>query len=199
MSRTASACWTTASIARTLRNELPTTRTLPRAFQSRPAPSRCLHSTARQQLPSPLRATAQKPQHQHLRARHFSTTASQRKYKTVQQAESRYRSGPFSWAAGALFLLSGAGLIVYFQYEKARMERKRIAEATKGIGKPKVGGSFNLVDQDGKPFADEKLRGKYALVSRSRSPPGKDGVEAEDIGDKPLGLNGLRGAFESKR
>ncbi|KAJ9641343.1 Cu-binding protein [Coniosporium tulheliwenetii] len=137
MSRTASACWATASIARTLRNELPTIRTVPRAFQSKPAPSRCLHSATRQQLSSPLRATASQPQHPHFRARHFSTSRSQ-KYKTVQQAESRHRSGPFSWAAGALFLLSGAGLILYFRYEKARMERKRIAEATKGIGKPKV-------------------------------------------------------------
>lgn len=169
MSRTASACWATASIARTLRNELPTIRTVPRAFQSKPAPSRCLHSATRQQLSSPLRATASQPQHPHFRARHFSTSRSQ-KYKTVQQAESRHRSGPFSWAAGALFLLSGAGLILYFRYEKARMERKRIAEATKGIGKPKVGGSFNLVDQDGRPFADEKLKGKYALVCWFSSP-----------------------------
>lgn len=45
------------------------------------------------------------------------------------------------------------------------MERKRVAEATKGVGRPKVGGKFDLVDQDGKPFTDEDLRGKYGLVS----------------------------------
>ncbi|KAI9883391.1 MAG: hypothetical protein M1823_004842 [Watsoniomyces obsoletus] len=48
--------------------------------------------------------------------------------------------------------------------EKARIERKRVAEATKGIGKPKVGGSFDLVDQDGQRFTQENLKGKYALV-----------------------------------
>ncbi len=45
------------------------------------------------------------------------------------------------------------------------MERKRIAEAAKGIGRPKVGGQFELVDQDGRTFTDRDMRGKYALVS----------------------------------
>lgn len=72
---------------------------------------------------------------------------------------------PFSWKAGLLFVTSGLGLIFYFRYEKARMERKRVAEATKGVGRPKVGGKFELVDQDGRPFTDEDLRGKYGLVS----------------------------------
>ncbi|KAI9675060.1 MAG: Cu-binding protein [Caeruleum heppii] len=71
---------------------------------------------------------------------------------------------PFSWKAGLLFFLSGAGLIFYFRYERARMERKRIAEAAKGVGKPKVGGVFDLVDQDGKPFTQEEMKGKFALV-----------------------------------
>jgi protein SCO1 len=45
------------------------------------------------------------------------------------------------------------------------MERKRVAEATKGIGRPKVGGPFELVDTEGKPFTHENLKGRYALVS----------------------------------
>ncbi|KAI9841277.1 MAG: Cu-binding protein [Sclerophora amabilis] len=73
-------------------------------------------------------------------------------------------SQPFSWKSGLLFLFSGGGLIVYFRHEKARMERKRIAEATKGIGKPKVGGPFELVDQNGQVFSSEDMKGKYALV-----------------------------------
>lgn len=44
------------------------------------------------------------------------------------------------------------------------MERKRIAEATKGVGKPKVGGPFELVDQEGRKFTDEDLKGGYSLV-----------------------------------
>ncbi len=60
--------------------------------------------------------------------------------------------------------MTGIGLIIYFRMEKARMERRRIAEATKGIGKPKVGGPFDLVDHDGRRFTHEDLKGKYSLV-----------------------------------
>lgn len=58
-------------------------------------------------------------------------------------------------------------MIWYFEYEKGRMQKKRIAEANKTVGKPKVGGSFKLIDQDGKPFTDADLKGKYSLVSNS--------------------------------
>ena len=44
------------------------------------------------------------------------------------------------------------------------MARKRIAEQTKGIGKPKVGGPFDLVDHNGNRFTSEDLLGKYSLV-----------------------------------
>ncbi|KAI0839599.1 SCO1 protein [Hypoxylon sp. FL0890] len=90
----------------------------------------------------------------------------QRRYKakTVEEARSRYRTGPFSWKAGLLFVLTSVGLVWYFEHEKKRMQRKRIAEATKGVGKPKVGGEFELVDQDGKPFSSRDLKGRYSLV-----------------------------------
>jgi protein SCO1/2 len=44
------------------------------------------------------------------------------------------------------------------------MERARIAEASKGVGRPKVGGPFDMVNQDGKPYTQENLKGKYSLV-----------------------------------
>ncbi|KAI0105651.1 SCO1/SenC-domain-containing protein [Nemania sp. FL0031] len=90
----------------------------------------------------------------------------QRRYKakTVEEARSRYRTGPFSWKAGVLFVLAGAGLVWYFEKEKKRMHRQRVAEATKGVGKPKVGGDFNLVDHEGRPFSSADLKGRYSLV-----------------------------------
>jgi protein SCO1/2 len=45
------------------------------------------------------------------------------------------------------------------------MQRKRIAEATKGVGKPKVGGPFQLIDTEGKTWTEKDLEGKYSLVS----------------------------------
>ncbi|KAK4232278.1 SCO1/SenC-domain-containing protein [Podospora fimiseda] len=86
------------------------------------------------------------------------------KFKTVEEAKSRYRSGPFSWKAGLLFVLTGAGLLYYFEQEKVRMQRKRIAESAKGVGRPKVGGPFQLMDQEGRTVTDEDLKGRYSLV-----------------------------------
>lgn len=52
----------------------------------------------------------------------------------------------------------------YFQSEKERLARKRIRDASKGVGKPKIGGPFELVNQDGKRYTSEDLKGKFALV-----------------------------------
>jgi protein SCO1/2 len=95
--------------------------------------------------------------------RTFSKSSTMR-YKTVEEAKSRYRFGPFSWQAGCLFLSAGVGMAFYFRYEKDRMARKRIAEHSKGVGRPLVGGPFQLIDQDRKPFTEKDLKGKYSLV-----------------------------------
>lgn len=44
------------------------------------------------------------------------------------------------------------------------MRRKRIEDSHKGVGAPKVGGPFQLIDQDGRPFAEQDLKGRYSLV-----------------------------------
>ena len=71
---------------------------------------------------------------------------------------------PFTAKSAGLFFATATGLILYFQYEKARMERKRIVEMSKGYGKPKVGGPFHLRDLDGNEFTEKSLLGKYTLV-----------------------------------
>lgn len=90
----------------------------------------------------------------------------QRRFKSrsVEEQKSRYRTGPFSWKAGLLFVATSGGLVWYFEHEKQRMQRKRVAEATKGVGRPKVGGDFELVDQDGKPWTSANMKGRYSLV-----------------------------------
>lgn len=96
---------------------------------------------------------------------HFQTRAkSNSSYKTVEEAKSRYRSGPFSWKAGVLFVATAGLLMWYFEFEKERMHRKRIADSTKGVGRPKVGGDFELIDQTGKRFTSADMSGRYALV-----------------------------------
>ncbi|KAI9662161.1 MAG: Cu-binding protein [Alyxoria varia] len=44
------------------------------------------------------------------------------------------------------------------------MQRKRIREASKGYGKPRIGGDFELVDQNENTFSSEDMKGKFALV-----------------------------------
>ncbi|KAH6852718.1 SCO1/SenC-domain-containing protein [Alternaria alternata] len=96
--------------------------------------------------------------------RNFSQSVSRSKLKTIDQIRARNKGGPFNLTAAILFVAAGGGLWAYFTYEKERMARKRIAEQTKGIGKPKVGGPFHLVDHNGKPFSNEDMLGKYSLV-----------------------------------
>jgi protein SCO1/2 len=44
------------------------------------------------------------------------------------------------------------------------MQRKRIADSNKGVGRPKVGGPFELIDQNGNKVTDQDLKGRYSLV-----------------------------------
>jgi protein SCO1/2 len=71
----------------------------------------------------------------------------------------------------------------------------RVAEAAKGVGKPKVGGPFELVDQNGKPFSDRDMKGKYGLVctlchSLTSTRCGKEADEEiyRSISDSPTAL-----------
>ena len=98
-----------------------------------------------------------------LRTRQFSSST-RRNYKTVEEAKSRAKAGPFSWQAGLLFVLAGVGLTIYFRYEKARMARARIAESNKGYGKPLIGGPFKLTTTEGKEFTEQDMKGKYSLL-----------------------------------
>ncbi|KAH6958878.1 SCO1/SenC-domain-containing protein [Fusarium avenaceum] len=119
---------------------------------------RCFSSSALQ--PKQLRPTLPRAPMQSRQP----ITQRRTKYKTIEQAKSRYSNGPFSWKAGIMFVGTCGLLVWYFEFEKERMQRKRIAEAAKGVGRPKVGGTFELIDQDGKPFTNEMMKGKHSLV-----------------------------------
>lgn len=116
------------------------------------------HPQTQQPSPSPFQPAA-------TNSRSFTTTPFRGKAKTIGQLKARQTTGPFSWKAGALFVLTAAGLVIYFRVEKARLERQRVAEMSKGVGKPKVGGPFTLRDLEGKEFSAEDLKGRYSFVS----------------------------------
>ncbi|EJT49474.1 inner membrane protein, Sco2p [Trichosporon asahii var. asahii CBS 2479] len=81
------------------------------------------------------------------------------------QAKDRAAVGPFTWKAAGLFIVTGAALYYYFTEEKKKvLERRRQELETKSVGRPQIGGPFNLVDQNGKPFTDADLKGKFTLI-----------------------------------
>ncbi|KAI4197668.1 MAG: hypothetical protein LQ346_002950 [Caloplaca aetnensis] len=131
---------------------------------------RCLHTstpTARhhRRLPNPSCT----PSTSHTPLKSFSHSATRRAYKTVEEARAKTHSGPFSLRSAILFLTAGGCMIVYFRWEKDRIERKKIADAAKGVGKPKVGGKFELVDQMGRVWTEASLKGGFTLVRVSFS------------------------------
>ncbi|KXS17771.1 SCO1-SenC-domain-containing protein [Gonapodya prolifera JEL478] len=73
-----------------------------------------------------------------------------------------------TWASVFFFLITGAGLVYYFQYEKERVEKEKarlaVEQASSTAGKPLVGGPFSLVDHEGKPVTDLDYRGRWMLL-----------------------------------
>ncbi|KAI8357189.1 SCO1/SenC-domain-containing protein, partial [Mortierella sp. GBAus27b] len=73
------------------------------------------------------------------------------------------------WKTLAAFTLTAAGLVVYFRQEKkrvdaAREEDARIARESITYGKPKIGGPFSLINQDGVRTSNEDFKGRYMLI-----------------------------------
>ncbi|KAF5857089.1 Cu-binding protein [Aspergillus alliaceus] len=96
--------------------------------------------------------------------RSFSTTTLRARAHTMGQLKARNSTGPFSWKSALLFVITGGAMIIYFRVEKERLARKRVAEMSKGVGRPKVGGPFVLKDLNGNQYTEENLKGKYSFV-----------------------------------
>ncbi|KND02509.1 uncharacterized protein SPPG_02967 [Spizellomyces punctatus DAOM BR117] len=69
-----------------------------------------------------------------------------------------------TWKSIGAFLVSGAALFGYFEYEKRKLQARREASKNESAGKPLVGGPFSLVDHNGRPVTDLDYRGKYMLL-----------------------------------
>lgn len=69
-----------------------------------------------------------------------------------------------TWKALLLFVGVGASLTYLFQNEKEKLKLRKEADANRGVGKPLVGGPFNLITHEGKPFSDKDLVGKWSII-----------------------------------
>jgi protein SCO1/2 len=85
--------------------------------------------------------------------------------KTINASRARQqRNGMLSWKAALVFLATGGAVSWFFQKEKKRIAKQREQASNKDIGKPQVGGSFNLVDHNGKQFTDQHILGNFSLI-----------------------------------
>ncbi|ANZ75858.1 BA75_03080T0 [Komagataella pastoris] len=69
-----------------------------------------------------------------------------------------------TWKAVVLFALVGTAVTFFFKREKKRLELQKEADQNRGIGKPLVGGPFDLIDTNGEQFTQEKLKDKFSLI-----------------------------------
>ncbi|KAK9868812.1 hypothetical protein WJX84_004143 [Apatococcus fuscideae] len=69
---------------------------------------------------------------------------------------------PVSYLSFALTAATGAGLLWYYQNMMSARVQAEVKQAT--AGNASIGGPFDLLNQDGKPFTDKDLLGKFALV-----------------------------------
>ncbi|KAI8984648.1 SCO1/SenC-domain-containing protein [Mycotypha africana] len=92
---------------------------------------------------------------------------------STEKIRARAAMGPFTLKAAAVFVGVGAGLLLYFNREKKRVEairQQKIEEhhnkkTVESYGKPKLGGPYTLIHADTeKPFGSENLKGKFNIV-----------------------------------
>lgn len=69
-----------------------------------------------------------------------------------------------SWKSFLLFIAVGAGLTALFRSEKEKIKLRKEAEQNRGMGKPLIGGPFNLITHDGVPFTEKNLIGKFSII-----------------------------------
>ncbi|AOA64590.1 Copper-binding protein [Komagataella phaffii CBS 7435] len=69
-----------------------------------------------------------------------------------------------TWKAVVLFAVVGTVVTFFFKKEKKRLELQKEADQNRGMGKPLVGGPFDLIDTNGEQFTQEKLKDKFSLI-----------------------------------
>ncbi|KAL7751690.1 Cu-binding protein [Sorochytrium milnesiophthora] len=99
--------------------------------------------------------------------RRFATqpSASGETVKPLTEQEQKRRFSSLAYRSFGLMLVTGAAIYAYFDIEKAKAAKEReAAMADQAIGRPKIGGPFQLIDHNGKRVTDADFRGKFTLL-----------------------------------
>ncbi|OMJ20085.1 Protein SCO1, mitochondrial [Smittium culicis] len=91
------------------------------------------------------------------------------KSETEKKAKSKFvfpKYGPLSPIGLSLFGMAAISVYYYFTVEKERMKKKSNEElkANLNVGKPKIGGPFELVDQNNNVVTEKTFLGKHTLI-----------------------------------
>ncbi|XP_076904853.1 protein SCO1 homolog 1, mitochondrial-like [Bidens hawaiensis] len=97
-----------------------------------------------------------------------TTTVSDDKGKQSEQGKS-VRGGPISWLSFLLLIVTGAGVVFYYDQEKKRHIEEintasTVVKQGPSAGKAAIGGPFNLVDDNGKSVTEKDFKGKWTLI-----------------------------------
>lgn len=79
------------------------------------------------------------------------------------------RGGPVSWLSLVLLIMTGGGLIFYYDREKKRhIEALKAATSSvkqgPSVGAAAIGGPFKLINHDGKAVTEKDFLGKWTLI-----------------------------------
>lgn len=69
-----------------------------------------------------------------------------------------------TWISAIAFVVAGGALLLWFKRERRRLEVRRLEKEHAGVGKPQIGGPFNLIDDNGNQFTDKDLLGKFSIL-----------------------------------
>ncbi|ODV83212.1 hypothetical protein CANARDRAFT_9788 [[Candida] arabinofermentans NRRL YB-2248] len=69
-----------------------------------------------------------------------------------------------TWKGIVIFVIIGCGLTWVFTNEKKKLALRKEADKNRGIGKPLIGGPFNLIDTNGDSFTNDELKGKFSII-----------------------------------
>ncbi|MCL4137320.1 UNVERIFIED_CONTAM: hypothetical protein GTU68_065039, partial [Idotea baltica] len=72
--------------------------------------------------------------------------------------------GPVTWKSMSITAAIGAVILGFMIYVKKEKELAIERERKRALGKAKIGGTFNLIDHDGKPRKSEEFLGQWLLL-----------------------------------
>lgn len=81
-----------------------------------------------------------------------------------ESGEKTGKLSPITLRNFVLTLLAGAGVVATARYYEQEKLKSRMNKTQQVAGKAAVGGPFSLVDQDGKLFTQENLRGQFSVL-----------------------------------